>query len=97
MPGGQLITPRTLFATDKRVIIRDPNALGLRADLNSVLYSQINNVKLEKGAFTSAITIKSGQFEAELARIDVLAGVVEGLRGQVEVLQAKVDELLDAA
>ncbi len=63
MPGGQLLTPRTIFATDKRVIIRDPNALGLRADVNSVSYSQINNVKLEKGAFTSAITIRSGQFE----------------------------------
>ena len=63
MPGGQLITPRTIFATNKRLIIRDPNALGLRADINSIPYSQINNIKLEKGAFTSEIRIKSGQFE----------------------------------
>ena len=63
MPGGKLITPRTIFATNKRLIIRDPNALGLRADLDSIPYSQINNIKLEKGAFTSEITIKSGQFE----------------------------------
>lgn len=63
MPGGQLITPRTIFATNRRLIIRDPNTLGLRADLNSIPYSQINNVKLEKGAFTSEIRIKSGQFE----------------------------------
>lgn len=63
MPGGKLITPRTIFATNRRLIIRDPNALGLRADLDSIPYSQINNVKLEKGAFTSEIKIKSGQFE----------------------------------
>jgi len=63
MPGGKLITPRTIFATNRRLIIRDPNALGLRADLDSIPYSQINNVQLEKGAFTSEIRIKSGQFE----------------------------------
>ena len=63
MPGGQLITPRTIFATNKRLIIRDPNTLGLRADIDSIPYSQINNIKLEKGAFTSEIRIKSGQFE----------------------------------
>lgn len=63
MPGGKLVTPRTIFATNRRLIIRDPNALGLRADLDSIPYSQINNVQLEKGAFTSEIRIKSGQFE----------------------------------
>ncbi|MGI0097176.1 MAG: PH domain-containing protein [Nitrosopumilaceae archaeon] len=63
MPGGKLITPRTIFATNKRLILRDPNALGLRANLDSIPYSQINNIKLEKGAFTSEIRIKSGQFE----------------------------------
>ncbi len=63
MPGGKLITPRTIFATNRRLIIRDPSALGLRADLDSIPYSQINNIKLEKGAFTSEIRIKSGQFE----------------------------------
>ncbi|HWP78177.1 MAG TPA: PH domain-containing protein [Candidatus Nitrosotenuis sp.] len=63
MPGGKLITPRTIFATNRRLIIRDPNALGLRADIDSIPYSQINNIQLEKGAFTSEIRIKSGQFE----------------------------------
>jgi len=65
MPGGKLITPKTIFATDKRIIIRDPNMLGLRGDINSIPYSQINNVKVEKGAFTSKIMIESGQFKAD--------------------------------
>lgn len=63
MPGGKLITPRTVFATNKRILIKDPNTLGLRADIDSIPYSQINNVKLKKGAFTSEITIESGQFK----------------------------------
>ncbi len=62
MPGGKLITPNTIFATDKRILIRNPNALGLRSDIDSIPYSQINNVKLVKGIFTSEIIIESGQF-----------------------------------
>jgi hypothetical protein len=29
-PGGSLATPNVIFATDKRLIIKDPSALGLR-------------------------------------------------------------------
>jgi len=62
MPGGKLITPKTLFATDKRLLIRDPNLLGLRSDVDAIPYTQINNVKLEKGVFTSKVMISSGYF-----------------------------------
>ena len=63
MPGGKMVTPRTIFATDKRILIRDPNALGIRSDIESVPYTQVNTVKVKKGALTSEITIESGQFE----------------------------------
>lgn len=65
MPGGKLITPKTIFATDKRLLIRDPNMLGLRSDVDAIPYSQINNVKLEKGVFTSKVMIKSGYFNSD--------------------------------
>ena len=65
MPGGKLITPKTIFATDKRLIIRDPNMLGLRSDVDAIPYSQINNVKLEKGVFTSKVMIYSGNFNSD--------------------------------
>ncbi|HYL65630.1 MAG TPA: PH domain-containing protein [Nitrosopumilaceae archaeon] len=65
MPGGKLITPKTIFATDKRLLIRDPNMLGLRSDVDAIPYSQINNVKLEKGVFTSRVMIKSGNFNTD--------------------------------
>lgn len=64
-PGGKLIAPKTIFVTDKRVLIKDPNMLGLRSEVDAVPYSQINNVKLEKGVFTSKVLIKSGYFNSD--------------------------------
>ena len=63
MPGGSVVTPNIIFATNKRLIIRDPNTLGLRAGVESIPYSQINKVHLEKGAFTSELVMEVGQFE----------------------------------
>ena len=56
-PGGSLITPDTIFATTKKIIIRDPSALGLRQNIEVYHYEQIVDVKLEKGMFSSAIAI----------------------------------------
>jgi hypothetical protein len=33
-PGGSKLTPNVVFATDRRIIIRDPSMLGLREDSN---------------------------------------------------------------
>lgn len=63
MPGGSIITPNIIFATDRRLIIRDPTTLGLRAGVESIPYSQINKVHLQKGAFTSELVMNVGQFE----------------------------------
>jgi len=63
MPGGSLVTPNIIFATNKRLIIRDPTTLGLRAGIESIPYSQINKVHLEKGAFTSELVMEIGQYE----------------------------------
>ncbi|MCV0401001.1 MAG: PH domain-containing protein [Nitrosopumilus sp.] len=65
MPGGSLVTPNIIFATDKRLIIRDPTALGLRAGMDSIPYSQINKIHLQKGAFTSEIVVDVGRFEGD--------------------------------
>ena len=65
MPGGSMVTPNIIFATNKRLIIRDPTALGLRAGVDSIPYSQINKVKLQKGAFTSEIVVDVGKFEGD--------------------------------
>jgi len=56
-PGSSLITPDTIFATTKKIIIRDPSALGLRQNIEIYPYDKIVDVKLEKGMFSSAIDI----------------------------------------
>jgi len=56
-PGGSLITPDTIFATTKKIIIRNPSALGLRQNVESYPFEKIVDVKLEKGMFSSAIAI----------------------------------------
>ena len=65
MPGGSLVTPNIIFATNRRVIIRDPTTLGLRAGVDSIPYSQINKVHLKKGALTSELKLDIGQYESE--------------------------------
>jgi hypothetical protein len=65
MPGGSLVTPNIIFATNRRVIIRDPNTLGLRAGVDSIPYSQINKVHLKKGALTSELKLDIGQYESD--------------------------------
>tara|TARA_B110000438_G_C15744056_1_gene619868 strand:+ start:190 stop:705 length:516 start_codon:yes stop_codon:yes gene_type:complete len=56
-PGSSLITPDTIFATTKKIIIRNPSALGLRQNIEIYNYEQIVDIKLEKGIFSSAIDI----------------------------------------
>ena len=48
MTGGSLVTPNIIFATNRRVIIKDPTALGLRAGIDSIPYSQISKVLSKK-------------------------------------------------
>jgi len=56
-PGSSLITPDIIFATTKKIIIRNPSALGLRQNIEIYNYEQIVDVKLEKGMFSSRIGI----------------------------------------
>ena len=56
-PGNSLITPDTIFATTKKIIIRNPSVMGLRQNVEIYPYEKIIDVKLEKGMFSSAIDI----------------------------------------
>ena len=56
-PGSSLITPDTIFATTKKIIIRNPSVFGLRQNIEIYNYEQIVDVKLEKGMFSSSISI----------------------------------------
>ena len=57
-PGAtSLTTPNTIFATDKRLIIRNPTMLGARQNVEYFDYDKITNIKLEKGIFSSTIVV----------------------------------------
>ena len=57
-PGAtSLTTPNTIFATDRRLIIRNPTMLGARQNVEYFDYDKITNIKLEKGIFSSTIVV----------------------------------------
>lgn len=58
-PGGSITTPSIIFATDKRLIIRDPSALGLRQSIEDITYSNLTSARLQKGVFSSSIMLKA--------------------------------------
>jgi hypothetical protein len=57
-PGGaSILTPNTIFATNKRIIIRNPTLLGLRESTESFYYTDITGVRIEKGILSSTIAL----------------------------------------
>jgi hypothetical protein len=98
MPGGSALTPNNVVATDRRVIIRDPYMLGMKADVIDIPYDVITSVKLQKGVFTSSILFKAptlvnrsklGLLDENIAGEDDQEGVIEALA------KDKAEELLE--
>src|SRR5439155_7273099 len=58
-PGGSMMTPSIIFATDKRLLIRDPSMLGLRESVEDLAYSNITSARLQKGLFSSSIMLRA--------------------------------------
>jgi len=58
-PGGSMMTPSVILATDKRLIIRDPSALGLRQSVEDITYANITSARLQKGVFSSSIMLRA--------------------------------------
>ena len=47
-PGGSYLTPNIVYATDRRIIIRDPYMLGLKENIVDIPYGIITSVSLRK-------------------------------------------------
>lgn len=67
-PGGSLTTPNIIFATDRKLVVRNPMMLGLRESVEAVPYSEITSVRLKKGIFSSEIMITAPGLTTELGR-----------------------------
>ena len=58
-PDGSKFTPNVVFATDRRIIIKDPSMLGLREVIVDIPYDMISSVRIDKGVFSSNIIFKA--------------------------------------
>jgi Bacterial PH domain/Short C-terminal domain len=75
-PGGSKFTPNIVYATDRRIIIRDPSMLGLREEVVDIPYDLISSVRLDKGVFSSSII-----FTAPGLRSSGRLGLIEKMAG----------------
>jgi hypothetical protein len=96
-PGGSaLATPNIVFATDKRVIIRNPTMLGMRENIEDIPYDKMTSVKLEKGIFSSTVLIRAPGL-SEMSRVSRSSGLIawgRGEDGQIDALSKDKGEQL---
>jgi Bacterial PH domain/Short C-terminal domain len=96
-PGGSVLaTPNIVFATDKRIIIRNPTMLGLRENIEDIPYDKMTSVKLEKGIFSSTVLIRAPGL-SEMSRVSKSSGLIawgRGEDGQIDALSKEKGERL---
>ena len=96
-PGGSaLATPNIVFATDRRVIIRNPTMLGMRENIEDIPYDKMTSVKLEKGVFSCTILIRAPGL-SEMSRVSKHSGLIawgRGEDGQIDALSKDKGERL---
>lgn len=97
MPGGSIATPNTIFATDKRLLIRDPSALGLRQSVEDIGYDRITSARLEKGVFTSKVIIRApGLSTLEQKKFNLMAFRGGSDEGEIEAIpKDKAEKLVE--
>ncbi len=62
-PGGSLITPTSVIATDKRIIVLNRVNLGIRQDFEVIPYRHITSVRLVNGVVASSVFIRIQGFD----------------------------------
>lgn len=98
LPGGSYVTPNTIYATDKRLIIRDPYMLGIKENIIDIPYDVITSIKLEKGLFSSTIRFEAPALVGS-KRLGMIHGMVSGKNDHEGVIQAipkaKAEDVLE--
>lgn len=64
-PGGSVITPTSVVATNKRIIIINREVLGFRHDIESIPYDHITSVRWEHGIISSSVFLRVSGFSTE--------------------------------
>jgi hypothetical protein len=97
-PGGSFFTPNTIYATNRRIIIRDPYILGLKANVVDIPYDIITSLKLEKGILSSTIRFKAAGLisSKKLGMIDSIVTGEDDSEGIIEAIpKDKAEDLLE--
>src|ERR671914_225683 len=97
-PGGSLHTPNIIYATDRRIIIRDPYMLGIKENVVDIPYDIVTSLKLEKGLLSSTIRFKAPGLMSS-TKLGMMDSIIEGEDDQTGVIEAipkdKAEDLLE--
>jgi hypothetical protein len=86
-PGGSLHTPNVIYATDRRIIIRDPYMLGIKENVVDIPYDIITSVKLEKGLLSSTIRFKAPGLLSS-TKLGMMDSMIDGEDDQGGIIEA---------
>ncbi len=86
-PGGSYLTPNIVYATDRRIIIRDPYMLGLKENIVDIPYGIITSVKLEKNILSSTIRFKAPGLVSS-KRLGMMEEIIDGQEDEGGTIQA---------
>src|SRR5215218_10013744 len=75
--GGSHFTPNIIYATDRRIIVRDPYMLGIKENVVDIPYDIITSIKLEKGLLSSTIRFKAPGLMSS-TRLGMMDGLIDG-------------------
>jgi len=98
-PGGSYMTPNIIYATDRRIIIRDPYLLGLKEKIVDIPYDIITSVKLEKNILSSTIRFKAPGLVSS-TRLGMMKEIIDGQDdeegGKIEsISKKKAEDLIE--
>src|ERR671911_2757324 len=97
-PGGSYFTPNTIYATDRRIIIRDPYMLGIKENVVDIPYDIVTSVKLERGLLSSTIRFKAPGLMSS-TKLGMMDSLIDGEDDQGGIIEAipkdKAQDLLE--
>src|ERR687891_682565 len=97
-PGGSLHTPNIIYATDRRIIIRDPYMLGIKENVVDIPYDIVTSVKLERGLLSSTIRFKASGLMSS-TKLGMMDSLIDGEDDQGGIIEAipkdKAQDLLE--
>jgi hypothetical protein len=81
-PGAAPLNPTSVVCTNKRMVVINRSAFGLRKDYEMITYENIVNVRLERGIFSSSVILRlaGGQTGRGFLQEKKEEGEIDGLR-----------------